>query len=168
MGYKDKEKRKEYLEANKEKIRLQKKLNYEANREKILQRQNEYNKSNKEKIREYQRNKYNNDILYRLKKNMRNQIGNSIRNGGFKKLTHTEQILGCTYEEFKLYLESLFKPWMNWENRGLYNGEENYGWDIDHIIPLSTATCEADIIRLNHYSNLQPLCSHINRDIKRQ
>ena len=56
---------------------------------------------------------------------------------------------------------------MSWENKGLYNGELNYGWDIDHIIPLDTAKTEEDVIRLNHYSNLQPLCSKINRDIKK-
>jgi len=26
---------------------------------------------------------------------------------------------------------------------------------------------EEDIIKLNHYTNLQPLCSKINRDIKK-
>ena len=41
------------------------------------------------------------------------------------------------------------------------------GWDIDHIEPLANATCEEDIIRLNHYTNLRPLCSKVNRDIKR-
>ncbi len=56
---------------------------------------------------------------------------------------------------------------LNWNNRGLYNGELNYGWDIDHIIPLSSAKTEEEMILLNHYSNLQPLCSKINRDIKR-
>ncbi len=56
---------------------------------------------------------------------------------------------------------------MTWENRGLYNGEFNYGWDIDHIIPISFAKTEEDIIKLNHYTNLQPLCSKINRDIKK-
>jgi hypothetical protein len=56
---------------------------------------------------------------------------------------------------------------MTWENRGLYNGELNYGWDIDHIIPLDTAETIQDIIRLNHYTNLQPLCSKVNRDIKK-
>ena len=60
-----------------------------------------------------------------------------------------------------------FESWMSWENRGLYNGELNYGWDIDHIVPLSSAKKEDDIIKLNHYSNLQPLCSKVNRDIKR-
>ena len=56
---------------------------------------------------------------------------------------------------------------MTWENRGLYNGELYYGWDIDHKIPLSSATTEDDVIKLNHFTNLQPLCSKINRDIKK-
>ena len=56
---------------------------------------------------------------------------------------------------------------MNWNNRGLYNGELNYGWDIDHIIPVSYAKNEEELLLLNHYTNLQPLCSKINRDIKR-
>ena len=56
---------------------------------------------------------------------------------------------------------------MTWDNRGKYNGTPNFGWDIDHIIPTSTAKTIDDVITLNHYTNLQPLCSHINRDIKR-
>jgi hypothetical protein len=56
---------------------------------------------------------------------------------------------------------------MSWENYGKYNGEFNYGWDIDHIIPSSTAKTENDIYHLSHYSNLQPLCSKTNRDIKK-
>jgi hypothetical protein len=83
------------------------------------------------------------------------------------KQNKTSDILGCTFEEFKLYLESKFEDWMTWENRGLYNGEFNYGWDIDHIIPTSSAKTEEEIIKLNHYTNLQPLCSKINRYIKR-
>lgn len=55
---------------------------------------------------------------------------------------------------------------MTWENHGKYNGELNYGWDIDHKIPLSSAKTEDEIYKLNHFSNLQPLCSKINRDIK--
>jgi hypothetical protein len=56
---------------------------------------------------------------------------------------------------------------MSWENYGLYNGELNYGWDIDHIIPLSSTISEDEIIKLNHYTNLQPLDSYINRYVKR-
>ena len=56
---------------------------------------------------------------------------------------------------------------MKWDNRGLYNGELNHGWDIDHIKPLSLAKNGEELISLMHYTNLQPLCSKINRDIKK-
>ena len=56
---------------------------------------------------------------------------------------------------------------MTWDNKGMYNGELNYGWDIDHIIPISSAKTEDDLYILNHYTNLQPLCSKVNRDIKK-
>ena len=103
----------------------------------------------------------------KLKTNIKTLIGHTFRFNRIRKLSKTEIILGCSYEEFKTHLETKFEPWMNWDNRGLYNGELNYGWDIDHIIPISLASTEEEIIKLNHYSNLQPLCSKINRDIKR-
>ena len=34
----------------------------------------------------------------------------------------------------------------------------NHGdWHIDHKIPLAAAKTKEDVIRLNHYTNLQPL-----------
>ena len=108
------------------------------------------------------------DPLFKLKKNTRNLINYSFTKNGYFKASKTEQILGCTYQEFKDYLESKFEHWMNWENKGLYKiNTYNYGWDIDHIIPLDTAITVEDIVRLNHYTNLQPLCSKVNRDIKK-
>ena len=63
----------------------------------------------------------------------------------------TENILGCSFSDFKIHLESKFESWMTWDNYGLYNGELNYCWDIDHIIPLSSAKTEEDILRLNNH-----------------
>ena len=85
----------------------------------------------------------------------------------YSKTSRTQEILGCSFEEFKIYLESKFENWMSWENRGEYNGEFNYGWDIDHVIPLTHATSKEELVKLSHYTNLQPLCSKINRDIKK-
>ncbi len=151
-----KEKRKEYLKKNKERIKKQKK---------------EYNLKNKEKIRkysyEYKKNRLKNDTLFKSRLNISNLIRQSIKKYGYTKKSKTHEILGCSFEEFKIYLESKFEPWMNWENHGLYNGELNYGWDIDHIVPTSSANTEDELFKLNHYTNLQPLCSKVNRDIKK-
>ena len=138
---------------------------------KIIQKN--YRENNKDylllKGREYSRKYYNknkNNFLFKLKGNYRSMIGNSMRYKGYLKNSKSESILGCTFEDFKLHLESKFEIWMSWNNYGLYNGELNYGWDIDHIIPLDSAETEEDIIKLNHYTNLQPLCSYTNRHIK--
>lgn len=110
----------------------------------------------------------NNDNLFRLKHNLKVTIRKHLSNINKKKDNmKTIDILGCNITHFKNYLESKFENWMTWENRGLYNGEFNYGWDIDHIIPISSTLSKDEIIKLNHYTNLQPLCSKINRDIKK-
>ena len=59
---------------------------------------------------------------------------------------------------------------MNWDNYGnpkdgIY--ELSKTWDIDHMIPISSAKTEEELIKLNHYTNLQPLCSYVNRFIKK-
>jgi hypothetical protein len=91
----------------------------------------------------------------------------SIKRNGYSKKTKTYEILGCSYEDFKTHIELQFQTWMNWNNYGLCNNEFNYGWDIDHIVPLASAKTEEELLKLNHYTNLQPLCSHTNRNIKK-
>lgn len=183
-----KEYKKEYREKNKERINEKDRKYYLDNKERLNERNNEYYHNNKEMVREIQRkyreknkdilstknpeyskkyyNKNKNNEMFLLIKRCRSMIGNSLRMNGYYKTQKTEEILGCSFDEFKSHLESKFEDWMNWDNRGLFNGEVNYGWDIDHIIPLDTATSEEDIINLNHYTNLQPLCSFTNRHIK--
>lgn len=173
-----KEKNREYYYNNKEKALKQKKKYYSINKEICLARNKNYCNNNKEKIKSYNKN-YNVirnlkkkerikiDPLYDLKIKIRKLIWKSFRSKKLNKNKKTIEILGCSFCDFKVYLENKFEPWMNWNNRGLYNGEFGYGWDIDHIIPLSSAKTEEDIIKLNHFSNLQPLCSKTNRDIKR-
>lgn len=137
------------------------------NKDKVKKQSDKWYIENKERRREprrqYAKIRRKNDPLFAI----RSRVSTLIRTNLLRKKSKTIEILGCSFEEFKLYLESKFEPWMNWENRGLYNGEFNYGWDLDHIIPTSSAKTEEDLIKLNHYSNFQPLCSKINRDIKK-
>jgi hypothetical protein len=65
----------------------------------------------------------------------------------------TEQILGCTINEFIQHLQNQFTEGMTFENHGQGKGY----WNIDHIIPISSAKTEEEIYKLNHYTNLQPL-----------
>jgi hypothetical protein len=110
---------------------------------------------------------YKKSTEYKIKRNLQKRIRDAIkRKHPTEYITPTEEILGCKIEFFKEHLESKFEPWMTWENYGLYNGEFNYGWDIDHVIPLSQANTVDELYELNHYENLQPLCSKVNRDIK--
>lgn len=172
-----KEKRKEYVEINKEVLKVKWELYRKENKDKIKEwfdknkeyrkeYKKEYNIKNRENRNKSRRNRRKNDIIYKIKENIRSRISVSIKYKGYTKKSKTYDILGCEYQDLKCYLESKFEPWMSWENYGLYNGELNYGWDIDHIIPISSATTEEEIIKLNHYTNLQPLCSKVNRDIK--
>jgi hypothetical protein len=189
---KNKDKRKKYYKKNKKEIIEKTRKYYSDNRELVLEKKKEYSVNNSERIKNYskewrQENKdkirkyieehkvgrmiyrnhrMKNDPLYRLTNSVRSLISSSIKRFGFSKKSKTSQILGCSFEEFKLHLEFKFETWMTWENYGLYNGELNYGWDIDHIIPISSAISEEDILVLCNFKNLQPLCSYVNRNIK--
>ncbi len=154
------------LQKNREKYKEKRRVNYLLN--KIPS--NFIPKTDSEKkltINKYYKQKRKKDNLFKLTSNIRTRFFLCFKNGNYSKSKKTEEILGCSVAEFKLYLESKFEPWMTWENYGKYNKEYNFGWDIDHIIPVSSAKTEEKIYKLNHYTNLQPLCSKVNRDIKR-
>lgn len=120
----------------------------------------------KERRRKYHLKRLESDPLYKLRIAYSRRINKCIKRFNIKNTDFLKN-LGCSLEEFKIHIESKFEHWMNWNNYGKYNGELNYGWDIDHIIPISSAKTEIEFSILCHYSNLQPLCSKINRDIKK-
>jgi len=186
----NKEKIKEYNKENKEKVKMYSKKYYEKkeNNERKKEYNKEYRKTNIESVKDYQKvyqkinkeqnnkrakERKENDPLYKLSCNIRSLITKSINRKGYKKESKTFNILNCSFEDFKLHLEKQFindKAWMNWSNYGNpVDGliEPNKTWDIDHIIPIATATNEEELLKLNHYTNLQPLCSYHNRWVKK-
>jgi hypothetical protein len=171
---------KKYSIENQEKIRKSSKKYRILNKEEIKRKQNlKYSQTRKskrvlktkEEKREYYRlwqiNRKKIDVTFKLYKNIRNLIRNGLLSKNHKKTSKTKDILGCKIEDFRFFIESKFEPWMNWNNHGKYNGQRNYGWDLDHIVPISSSTNVNDIVKLNHYTNFQPLCSKLNRHIKR-
>ena len=165
----NKENRKEYYKINKEKHKILtseyyllhkedikdrvKKYNIE-NKEKIKLKHKEYYNSNKEKLnkyrRDYNKHKIDSDPLFKLRMCIRSLISVSFKNKFTKKSKKTIEILGCSFFEFKKYIENLFDENMNWENYGKY-------WQLDHIIPISWAIDKEELYKLNHYTNFQPL-----------
>jgi hypothetical protein len=159
------EKSKQYCELNKEKIKIRLRQYAIKNADSLRQKRVEKFQLNKEKWNQYQRDRFKNDPIYKIKTTIRKAILKAIK--GQDKSKSTQDIIGCTYIELRHHIESQFEAWMTWENKGLYNGDFDYGWDIDHIVPLASAKSPEDILYLNHYTNLRPLCSHVNRNIKR-
>lgn len=162
---------KEYVQQNKEQLKIYYQDWLENNRETRNLSTKKYRENNRQKIRDYykvyrlkpsfkenRRNYENNkrkiSNIYKIKTNLRKRIGSFFKGKGKSK--STEKLLGCSYKNLIIYLENKFTEGMSWENYGLY------GWHIDHITPLSSAKNENDLEKLCHYSNLQPLWAKDN------
>lgn len=159
----------------------------ENNKEKILERSKQWQNENKTRAKEISlkyrnkdRNKWNRlskesrertkeirlakrrektserkkvDPVFKISENIRSCITMSFKRGNrFKKRYKSEEILGCTIEFFINYLLTLY-PEKNLKIEDFHR----YGYHIDHIIPISLAKTEDDIIKLCHYTNFQPL-----------
>jgi len=113
-----------------------------------------YYEANKDKINARIKQRRKKDPLFKLRRNTSSLIGHSIKNKGYTKKSKTYQILGCTYKEFKEHIERQFTKGMTWDNQG--------EWHLDHIYPVSLAENEEELIKLNHYTNFQPLWAEDN------
>jgi hypothetical protein len=162
-NYENKKKyNKKYYIDNKEKLDNKQKKYSIDNKEKLKEYSNKYYTNNLEKLKEKNKKRYSReyinkymkerrliDSLFKLRCNIRGLISKSIKARGYDKNSKTFEYLGCTFEEFKIHLENKFTEGMNWENQG--------EWHLDHIYPVSLAKDEEHLIKLNHYSNFQPL-----------
>lgn len=145
ISEKNKKKRIEHPEINK--------LNCKKFREKNPDAFKKWIENNKEKRKKYI-NEYNSNTKIKFKNSLRSRI-NELMNKKYKN-PKTKDLLGCDYDFLIKYIENKFLNGMSWENYGYY------GWHIDHIIPLSTAKDEKEIVTLFHYTNLQPLWAKEN------
>ena len=131
---------------------------YQANKEKLNKYAKEYKIKNSEEIKKtrnkYQKKRLSEDFVYSFKFKINSSIRKSFKKRNCIKSKRTEEILGCTITEFIDYISSKFTEGMTLENHGK--------WHFDHIIPISSAKTEEDVIRLNHYTNLQPLWAEDN------
>lgn len=149
---------KNYKQTHKEQI---KKYNQE-NKDKFKQYKKKYRENHKEIIQEYdskyRKKRKQEDYLFKMNHQIRNLIRTSFKRKSCIKANKTEEILGCKMDYF---IEYLIKTYEN-------NYNEKWDWNylknvhIDHIIPISTAKSEEEIIKLNYYTNLQLLKAEDN------
>jgi hypothetical protein len=121
--------------------------NREVSKKSTLKRKDkrhDENIKNRENISKYNKSYYNNNKIifqqnykkylqlnptFRVIHNTRVRINKALKLN--LKYSSTEELLGCTIQEYKLYLEQQFTSEMNWDNYGSY-------WEIDHIIPCAS------------------------------
>lgn len=178
----------EYYLKNRDRLLTKQDKYYENNKEAALSRQKEYYYNNWEVMRErnkmqqvkhkQKRKKYRNDnreqinlshrryvesrnwldVSFKINRSLRSRLTSAIK-GGYKAGSAVKD-LGCSIDDFKIYMEKQFKSGMSWENWG--SGEND--WQIDHIMPLAAfdLTNRQHVLLACHHGNLQPLWSREN------
>jgi hypothetical protein len=169
------ERNSKYRENNQDKIVAGRHKHYLNNKSSINKKNREYyythkeqsrangrnwEKNNPDKVREHRRKmkkqRRDNDPLFKMKENLRCRYWIALTRKNFYKGAKFSEYIGCSLDELKQHLEKQFKPGMNWNNYTID------GWHIDHIVPLASAKTEEELIKLLHYSNLQPLWASEN------
>ena len=157
---------KDWYQKNKDKVQARKAEYYQENREKEIKKALKWNKENPEKVRkakrkwekssEYYKKKYHSNLEYRLAVILRNRLRTAMRCNF--KTGRTLELLGCSLDFFKEYIEVKWQPGMSWDNHSLN------GWHIDHIKPLKSFRLEdpEELKKAAHYTNLQPLWASEN------
>lgn len=136
-------------------FKLEKSLYQRNNKQKNVEYHKRWsiNPLNKETIRKsqykYFNKKYKNDILFKLRHNLRRRLRLSLKSKKWHKDFKFNEYIGCSLDVLKIHIEKQFQPGMSWDNYGK--------WHLDHIIPLSLAKTEEELYKLCHYTNIQPL-----------
>lgn len=144
-----KKQQQEYRSKNKELLNQNRKQWGKENPDKVATNAKKHREKYKEKINKRRRQKRKENINFRLRTVISNRIRMALCRGS--KNSTSYDLVGCSWEHLRLYLESMFSHGMTWDNYGQ--------WHIDHIKPC----CSFDLTDIEqqklcfHYTNLQPL-----------
>jgi chaperonin cofactor prefoldin len=139
-----------YREENPEKVKVSRKNSYIKNNDYYKLKSKLYREQNKEKRNTYTNHRKKIDPIFKLKHLMGSRLLIFLKSKNITKNNKTFNIIGCSPEYLKEYLEKQFTENMSWDLIGKHI-------HIDHIIPLCSAKTEEEIYKLCHYTNLQPM-----------
>jgi hypothetical protein len=99
---------------------------------------------------------YANNPIVRIKSHLRGAMQRFLKTLGLSKNTKTEKMVGCTYEELLVHLNS--------NSRGLVYGMPGVVLHIDHIRPLASFKlgCRLELLKGSNWNNLQLLTAEEN------
>ena len=146
-----------YRQKNYKAIR-DKQRTYEAKNANVIRAyKREWTKANRARITKSSRDRTRirmKDPVFRLKRNLRTRLHHAL--AGLHKKDRTMNLVGCSIENLKKYIESKFQQGMSWENYGK--------WHVDHIRPCASFDLSDphQQEKCFHYSNLQPLWAEDN------
>jgi hypothetical protein len=150
---------KKYVKENYDKIK--KRISEYNKRPEVKERErkrvSEWRKNNKKWFRDHKRKRMAIDPQYAIASRLRCRLYYALGRRGWKKAGKTEELLGCTFEFLKEYLEKKFTKDMSWDKPKSFH--------IDHIRPLSSFDLtdpEQQKIAC-HYKNFQPLSPFENQ-----
>jgi hypothetical protein len=159
---------------------IQQKYNKKTQKDIIYEKYLE--KSLKEKRIEYKKKEYieicKKDKIYKIIYNLNKRTEDFFKKSRYKNKINHESMLGCTPEELKKHLESLFEDKMTFDNYPEWEVDDfpleslklsgspvGLPKKVDHIIPLSSIDFDKyyEMEKVLHYTNLQPLWLKENR-----
>jgi hypothetical protein len=155
-----KEWRAQHYKENSEQILKQQKEYYEKNKSVITETNRIWKSANKDKMREWhtkwQKERRKNDIAFRIRGTLHSRVTMAVKKKS-KKAALTMELIGCTVEQLRTFLEAEFEEGMSWDNYG--RPKEGPGWEIDHIRPCASFNLEdpEEQKKCFHWTNLQPL-----------
>jgi hypothetical protein len=152
---------KKWYDKNKDHVKEYDRKRYEETRESQIEYSKNYYKQNREERLKYGAKWYNRkkerDPIFNLYTKVRALLHSGLKRQGYSKTSRTHEILQCSYEELMEHL-----------NNNPYGFKyEDGGYDIDHIVPVSSAKTEEELLKLNVFTNLQLLPSEYNRHVKK-
>lgn len=140
----------QYRNENREEINKRWMEKYYENHEAQRERAKVYREANKNIINEKRRNKRNTNNEFKIQDNLRSRFRNAVKKQ--YRNTKVTELIGCSVEFLRQYLEWQFDENMSWDNYGTY-------WHIDHIRPCASfdLTDPEQQKECFDFTNLQPL-----------